>query len=72
MDNLTGFKKLHSKLIPDYFLGVWVSDDDNWNIETALRGGGFHVVPRHMKTMDGFFNIPTLKEAYELYLKYCI
>jgi hypothetical protein len=77
---LKGFKRLYSSIVKDHFLGTWISDDREWMIEVALRGGGYNVRPMkndpnniYYQTPYGstiFDNLPTLEEAYKTYLKY--
>lgn len=76
---LEGFKKLYSAIIPNHFLHTWVSDDEEYMIEIALRGGGFNIIPmnndpmsRYHQTLHAetiYLNIPTLDEAVQIYNK---
>lgn len=60
---IKGFKKIYSRIVPDYFLNLWMSED-GFCITKALRGGGYHLV--HLENNDGVYNKP-LEELIELH-----
>lgn len=79
---IADFTPLYSAIVPDHFLGTWLSKDKKWMIEVALRGGGYNVRPME-NNMDSvywqtpynstiFDNLSTLEKAYEIYKKYSI
>lgn len=77
---IADFTPLYSYHVPEHFLGTWISNDEKWMIEVALRGGGYNVRPMENNpnhvywqtpyNSNVFDNIPTLEKAYEVYKKY--